>query len=89
MLCKWCCQHNQIPKSGDKTWTKVPSTNFRQDAVARHASSQSHAVAAALEVNRLEAISRKTEINNSLVAHEGEVKLKLHCRIYPNKFVNL
>ena len=24
-------------KSGDKTWTRVPSTNFRQDAVARHA----------------------------------------------------
>ena len=76
MLCKWCCHAAQSDtKSGDKTWTRVASTNFRQDAVARHASSQSYALAVDLEVKRLEAISRKTEINISLVAHEGEVKV--------------
>ena len=77
-------------QSATKIWGQdLDLSTINNDAVARHASTQSHAVAAALDINRLEAISRKTEINNSLVAHGGEVKLKLHCRSTHISFVNL
>ena len=76
-------------QSATKIWGQDLDLSTINKLKTRHASTQSHAVAAALEVNRLEAISRKTEINNSLVAHEGEVKIKLHCRSTHISFVNL
>jgi hypothetical protein len=52
MFCKVCKRHGQHAKKGNKSWTEVPSTAYREDRLRDHAKADYHRVAVGLEAQR-------------------------------------